>query len=204
MNRCLLHLITATVMAVILRSSALGQNGMVPVPPMPENLKVPAGNTAYLKGYAVGTQNYVCAPGSGGPAWKLLGPQATLFITFPWIQGEARQQIATHFLSLNPRDGNPGPTWQHSLDTSAVWGKALANSTDPKFVAPGAIPWLLLQVVGNQRGPSGGSALVRTTYIQRLNTSGGIAPADGCTESAYGTVSLVPYATDYFFYKAAD
>jgi hypothetical protein len=171
---------------------------------MPQNLQVPSGNVAYLKGYATGTQNYVCAPGTNGPAWKFLGPQATLFLTFPWINGEGQQQIATHFLSLNPADGKTGPTWQHSLDTSAVWGKVIANSTDPNFVKPGAIPWLLLQVAGMQRGPMGGSALVRTTYIQRLNTSGGTAPSTGCSESDYGTFLLVPYTTDYFFYKAAD
>jgi hypothetical protein len=50
-----------------------------------------------LKGYAVGTQNYVWLP-SG---WAFHGPQATLSISFQWIQGEVRQQIATHFLSAN-------------------------------------------------------------------------------------------------------
>lgn len=44
-------------------------------------------------------------------------------------------------------------------------------------VAPGAIPWLLLEVKGVQAGPSGGDKLTRTTFIQRLNTSGGIAPS---------------------------
>jgi hypothetical protein len=156
-----------------------------------------------MKGQASGTQNYVCVPGAAGPGWKFLGPQATLFLTLPGIRGEIIQQIATHFLSANPAEsGTARPTWQHSIDTSTVWGKAIATSTDPAFVAPGAIPWLLLEVAGTQSGPMGGSALAQTTYIQRLNTSGGSAPSTGCDAAAYGAFALVPYTTNYFFYRA--
>src|SRR5262249_1173941 len=108
------------------------------------------------------------------------------------------------FLSANPDEsGTPRPTWQHSRDTSSVWGKAIANSGDPNFVAPGAIPWLLLQVVGNHSGPTGGSSLTRTTYLQRLNTFGGLAPTSGCTQASnVGAKALVPYMADYFFYRS--
>ena len=119
------------------------------------------------------------------------------------MPSDARMQIATHFLSANPAEGGIArPTWQASFDTSAVWGKAIADSTDPMFVAAGAIPWLLVQVVGAQSGPTGGSALMATTYIQRVNTSGGVMPSSGCDASAFGKVALVPYTTDYFFYRA--
>ena len=169
---------------------------LVKAPPVPSNIVPPAGNQAFLKGNAVGTQNYVCLP-SG---WTFLGPQATLFFTFPWISGDIRQQITTHYLSPNPKEGGtPRATWQSSLDTSAVWGKAIASSNDATYVAPGAIPWLLVEIVGAQRGPTGGSILSQTTYIQRVNTSGGVAPTTACT---VGSVALVPYTTDYVFYKA--
>jgi hypothetical protein len=204
MTSCLRFSLAVSVIAAALQAHAAAQYGGIPVPPAPQNLQVPSGHVAYLKGSATGTQNYVCAPGQNGPAWKFLGPEATLFLTFPWINGEGRQQIATHFLSVNPADGKSGPTWQHSIDTSAVWARAIANSTDPNYVAPGAIPWLLLEITGTQRGPMGGSALVRTTYIQRLKTSGGTAPGTGCDEAGYGTFLLVPYTTDYYFYKAAN
>jgi hypothetical protein len=93
-------------------------------------------------------------------------------------------------------------TWQHSRDTSTVWAMAIASS-DPNFVEPGAIPWLLLQVVGTEPGPTGGERLTRTTFIQRLDTSGGIAPLTGCAGSGdVGNRTLVPYTADYFFYKA--
>ena len=75
------------------------------------------------------------------------------------------------------------------------------SSSDPDFVAPGAIAWLLLQVVGAQDGPDGGDTLTATTFIQRLNTSGGVAPSTGCTSSTdVGHQAFVPYTADYFFY----
>jgi hypothetical protein len=65
-------------------------------------------------------------------------------------------------------------TWQDSRDTSTVWGRAIASS-DPNFVAPGAIPRLLLQAVG-----------------ARCNR-----PTD------IGNMTFVSYTADYFFYKVA-
>jgi hypothetical protein len=67
------------------------------------------------------------------------------------------KQIITHFLSSNPDEsGMASATWQHSRDTSTVWAMAIASSSDPNFVELGAIPWLLLQVVGTEPGPTGG------------------------------------------------
>jgi len=174
----------------------------MPVPPAPANLQAPAGHTPYLKTRAIGTQNYLCFSGPEGYFWKFLGPQATLSVHLPWMQGEATWQVATHYLSMNPAEGGAQrPTWQSSFDTSAVWAKAVASSTDPAFVAPGAIPWLLLQVVGAQRGPVGGTALTQTSYIQRVNTSGGVAPPAACDASSLGQMVLAPYTTDYYFYQ---
>ena len=80
---------------------------------------------------------------------------------------------------------------------------AIESSTDRAFVAPDAIPWLLLDVVGAQDGPTDGDKLSETTFIQRLNTTGGVAPATGCAQSTdVGTRAFIPYKADYFFYKA--
>ena len=110
--------------------------------------------------------------------------------------------MITHFLSANPAEnGTPRATWQSSSDTSAIWAAAIASSTDPNYVEAGAIPWLLLQVKGAQPG-SGGSSLGGTLYIQRVNTSGGAVPATGCKSAQdVGKKALVPYTTDYVFYK---
>jgi hypothetical protein len=174
-------------------------------PAVPDNLRVPSGNSLFLKANAVGTQNYVCAPSAqaeSGFAWKFFGPQATLFLKIKWFGGDIQQQITTHFLSPNPIEGGTArPTWQHSMDTSAIWGKLEQESKDPRFVAPGAIAWLLVRIVGSQRGPMGGEFLTPTTFIQRVNTSGGVAPETGCTQATDGATVLVPYSTDYYFYK---
>jgi hypothetical protein len=186
-------------LALALPMAASAQHGgRINVPDVPSNLTVEDGNVAYLQTRAYGTQNYVCLPSATGVAWKLFGPQATLY------PGNIPIQIATHFLSPNPDEQNlPRATWQHSLDGSAVWAFAIQPSSDPNYVAPGAIPWLLLKVVGNAEGPLGGSFLSKTTFIHRVNTQGGIAPATGCTSAAQlGAISLVPYSTDYFFYRA--
>jgi hypothetical protein len=173
------------------------------IPPMPANIKVPAGHVAYLKASAEGTQNYVCLPGGSTLAWKFQGPQATLFVTFKWINGDLRQQVTTHFLSPNPVEpGMPArATWQSSIDTSSVWAKKIAESSDPNFVAPGAIPWLLLEAVGTRKGPMGGALLANTTYIQRVKTSGGGPPEGACSEA--GSINFAPYTTDYIFYRAS-
>ena len=175
----------------------------IAAPPVPAKLTVEAGHEVFLVGHASGMQNYVCLPTATGVAWKFVGPQATLFVNM--FRG-FQQQIATHFLSANPEEaGVARPTWQHSLDSSQVWGAVKESSDDANFVAPGAIPWLLVRVVGKAFGPEGGSVLTKTKFIQRVNTSGGVAPATGCSQaSQIGVLALVPYTTDYFFFRATD
>jgi hypothetical protein len=186
-----------TTASILMLATALPHAPRLTATQVPANLEVPAGNVAYLTARAEGTQNYVCVLSHAGFAWQFFGPQATLF-------DDAGQQVATHFLSPNPAEGGTArATWQHSGDTSTVWAAARANSTDPAFVAEGAIPWLLLRVVGAQAGPSQGDALAATTYIQRVNTSGGVAPVEGCRSvNDAGKRALVPYTTDYVFYRA--
>ena len=170
----------------------------IDVPPVPASIEVPAGHSVFLKGHAAGTQNYICLPEGEGAAWTFLGPQATLFLP---VRGDVYQQITTHFLSANPFESDlPRPTWLHSFDSSQVWGRVAAFSNDPAYVEPGAVAWLRVEVAGAMPGPASGTALAETTFIQRLNTSGGVAPAGGCT--SVGAIVLVPYTTEYFFYRA--
>jgi hypothetical protein len=207
-----LLLACATALAVAFTASSpqpARANHITP-PPVPANLEVPAGHKAFFASHAVGTQNYICLPcpnvitpeamcPTSGFAWAFFGPQATLF-------DDDEKQLTTHFLSPNPFEINTParPAWQHSKDTSAIWAMLIDSSTDPAFVAPGAIPWLLLRVVGAEEGPTGGDKLTAAIFIQRLNTAGGVAPSTGCTSSMdVGKKALVDYETDYFFYKAA-
>ena len=180
-------------------------------PRVPDKLQVEEGNTAFLVGHATGTQNYIClpcpnpttpatqCPDASGFAWLLFTPEATLF-------SDNDKQVTTHFFSPNPAEnGTIRATWQDSRDTSIVWGgKAISatHDTDPDFVAEHAIAWLLLPAAGVQEGTTGSDTLTKTTFIQRLNTSGGLAPSDGCSQfSDVGAKAFRPYTADYFFYS---
>lgn len=183
----------AIVLAMAVAQSQPAQAGYATIKPpdVPSIIQVPAGNQPFRVGHAVGTQNYVClSTGWVSPAY---GPQATLF-------NEDNEQILTHFLSPYPAGSDTYfPTWQDSRDTSIVWANAVK---DAKYTPdPTAIPWLLLKVVDTAVGPTDGDKMIATTYIQRVNTTGGLIPTRPC---APGDKALVPYAADYYFYKAAD
>ena len=198
----LIGYLTALGMAFTIALPQAAQAQSVTPPPVPENIQVPAGNEAFLLGRGVGTQNYVCQPAGslGRVAWTLFTPQATLLSD----QGE---QLTSHFFSPNPFEFSPIPfangvvraTWVDSRDTSTVWARAIGSST----VSSDAIPWVLLQAAGVQVGPTGGRTLAVTTFVQRLNTLGGLAPATGCdVPTDVGHKAFVPYTADYFFYRA--
>jgi len=178
----------------------LSQAVQITPPPVPDGIEVEAGNQAFLEGHAVGTQNYVCVPSASGFAWTLFTPEATLF-------NDDGKQLTTHFFSPNPDPSEEGAiraTWLHSRDSSSVWAKTVpgGSSNDERFVALGAIAWLKLERVGTAVGPEGGDTLAHTSFVQRLNTVGGSAPADGCAEAAdVGKKAFVPYRADYFFYR---
>lgn len=164
-------------------------------PAVPATLTVDAGSRPYFAGHAVGTQNYVCTPVGAEFKWVLFTPQATLY-------DPAGNQLTTHFFSPNPEeDGTIRPTWQHSRDTSRVWARGVATSTDSAYVAPDSLSWVLLDVVGTEIGPNGGNAMTFATQIHRVNTQGGIAPPTGCsTAGDVGKGTFVPYEADYIFY----
>jgi len=191
-------------------SSALGQT--VTPPATPSQITPPANQSAFLVGHAFGTQGYTCLPTSaGGTSWSVnpARPEATLFTdAFGQLV-----QIITHFASIdqNPNANGTNPpslsgnaTWQ-AFDTSRVWAKATgsipAGSDRDSCPNNGAIPCLLLESIGNQRGPTGGRLLANTTFVQRLNTNGGAAPNSAC---AVGQTQLVPYTADYYFFRPAE
>jgi Protein of unknown function (DUF3455) len=144
------------------------------------NLAVPAGQKAFLAGHAVGVQIYSCSATPTGYGWSFVAPRANLY------DGRGKL-LTTHFA---------GPTWR-AKDGSTVIGRVVDRAT----YYPTAIPWLLLSAASATVGEDG-DRLARTTYIQRLNTSGGLAPDSGCTANTAGAIARVPYSADYIFWTA--
>ena len=195
----------ATIAAFTASSPQAATPGVITPPPLPDGMApVPAGNELFLGTHAVGTQNYVCQPSGAGVAYVLFTPQATL-------SGEDGVQVITHFNSPNPDEPNTDPkvvapqgliraTWQFK-DTSRVWAR-VHQPDGAVTVDKDAIAWLLLDAVGHLKGPTGGDKLFKTTFVQRLNTTGGLAPKTGCNSLAdVGNKAFVPYTADYFFYE---
>ena len=142
----------------------------------------PVGNVPFLAAHATGTQNYACNATATGFAWTFTGPRANLYD----LRGRV---IITHFA---------GPTWQ-ATDGSKVVG-ALSGS---KVVDPDSIAWLLLTGTPSP-APTGGGLLAKTTFIQRLLTHGGLAPAaDTCNARTAGQAAAVPYTAEYVFWRAS-
>ena len=195
-STCRKSLAASAVVAALLVTAAVAQPAWahkpITPPKVPDNIVVLPPNRPFLVGHALGTQNYVCLPSGSEFKFKLFTPQATLF-------DGAGRQITTHFFSPDPDDplGTIRATWQHSRDTSAVWGKVVAG--DNATVDPTAIDWLRVTVTTTEGGRSG--VLARTTFIQRVNTTGGLAPSNGCSSAAdVGKSAFVPYMADCVFY----
>jgi Protein of unknown function (DUF3455) len=196
------------VLASTLGAITVASAQTVTPPTTPTGITPPAGNTAFLVGHADGSQGYTCLPTStGGTSWTInpARPEATLFTNIYGLPFE----IITHFASINenPKEGVVPPlsgnaTWQSSFDSSRVWAKATGTvvaGTDDSCPNSGSIPCLLLESVGNKKGPAGGRLLADTTFVQRLNTNGGSAPTSSCT---VGQTQLQHYTADYYFYHS--
>jgi hypothetical protein len=153
-----------------------------PAPVVPTDIQVPEGNKVFLVGHAVGVQIYSCNATAGGYAWGLVAPRADLY-------GDNGKLIAMHF---------GGPTWE-ARDGSRVVGRRDGQVTPD----PSAIAWLRLAAASRSVGADG-DRLAGTTYIQRVATTGGLAPAAGdCNAGTVGDRVEMPYTADYYFWKAA-
>ena len=132
----------------------------------------------YLVLHATGVQKYTC---QANGTWLFTDPEATLYATTG-----ARKAVGTHFLNFS----TGRPVWQFKSRSSVEAARTQSSSG-----GAGNIAWLLLQAVATTPG-----RLAHTTWIQRLNTSGGVAPAGMCTP---GATTAVPYSADYLFWRNA-
>ena len=147
---------------------------------VPESLRAPAGQELVLELPARGVQVYECVSTSETEPrfeWKFKRPEAELM-------DRAGRPMGTHY---------GGPTWE-ATDGSTVVAevRARANAADPRS----AIPHLLL----NAKSNTGKGIFAAVRSIQRLDTEGGVAPAEPCTAREVTRVARVPYTATYYFY----
>ena len=135
----------------------------------------------FLVVYATGVQKYTC---QANGTWLFTDPEATLYRS-----ERSRKPIGTHYLNF----ASGRPVWRLK-DGSSVEAARAASAPAPA----GNIAWLLLQTATTTGGDDG-DRLTKTTWVQRLNTFGGVAPAGACMP---GDKTAVPYSTDYLFWKA--
>jgi hypothetical protein len=147
---------------------------------LPEALRVPPGHELRLWSVGRGEVRYACrrqAGAGGGYAWEPGASTARLYDAYlreiGWSYG--------------------GPTWK-SVDGSSVTGHALAMAP----AGDGHLPLQLLRALD----ASGQGTMRGVSYIQRLNTRGGVAPRVGCDARREGRERVVGYEADYVFYGA--
>ena len=125
---------------------------------------------------AEGVHVFECKPVAGGYTWTFVAPDVTLY---EGGRSAARQTIPDQ--------------WDATSDRSSV--SATVRST--QAAGPNALPWALLRATpGADTGLFAG-----VTSIQRVNTSGGVAPETGCGASTAGSETRVPLTAEYYFYK---
>jgi hypothetical protein len=143
---------------------------------LPATLQAPAGAKPIAKFHATGAQVYKCGATEGKFGWALARPDAVL-------HDASGAVVGTH---------GAGPTWT-AKDGSAVVGAKVEQAPAP---APGAVPWLLLRATST----SGAGLFTAVTFVQRIDTQGGTAPAGGCDASHLGSETKASYSADYYFY----
>jgi hypothetical protein len=148
---------------------------------LPATVQVPAGHKVAMETVGVGQITYECRAKkdmAGQFEWVFVGPDAKLM-------SRNGQQVGKYH--------GPPATWE-SMDGSRLTATQLA-------VAPAAAGSIPLQLV-KANPATGMGAMQGVSYIQRVATQGGIAPAMLCDPSRMGSKQVVKYQADYIFWKA--
>jgi len=146
-------------------------------------LEVPEGNKVHFHANAVGVQIYTATVSPTDATkfvWTFTGPEAVL-------SDNDGNVVGSHYAYAGPTR----PAWESPSGSLVVGARQAGATADPT-----AIPWLRLGAVSTE-GPG---IFEGTTYIQRVNTTGGLAPATAPTQA--GQEVKVPYTAEYFFYRA--
>ena len=153
--------------------------------PVPAPLEVPTGSHMLLHVYARGVQVYSYSPLPADTTrlgWVLLEAKAKLYTDAGY-----RQEAGKHYFNSAHH-----PVWA-AVDGSTVEGAKIQQADAP---VQDAVPWLLLKATA----VTGNGPLASTSFIQRVNTKGGKAPAGGADGAHKGQTIEVDYTAEYLFY----
>lgn len=137
------------------------------------SIAVEEGHKLAFHAYAKGVQVYRF----NGVSWDFVAPVATLY-----AEENYHGEVGTHYV---------GPTWESKSGSKVKAARVPGTGCTPDA---SAIPWILLKNTEN----SGPGIFNRTTFIQRTNTTGGIAPTQ---PGLLNELREVPYTAEYYFYR---
>ena len=146
-------------------------------PDLPEScgsIQVEAGNEVAFHAYAIGVQIYRW----NGTAWTLFAPAANLYADAGY-----NGKVGFHY---------GGPTWESNSGSKVLAARVPGTGCTPDG---SAVAWLLLKTVSTD-GPG---IFSNVTYIQRVATTGGLAPT--APGSTVGEEKRIPYTAEYYFYR---
>ncbi len=147
---------------------------------LPAAVQVPAGHKVFWETVGVGEITYECRTKAGAAGqfeWVFVGPDAKL-------NNREGKQVGKYY--------GPPATWE-GADGVKLTGAQVA-------VAPAAAGSIPLQLV--KANPASGTGMVSgTTFIQRVATMGGVAPAAACGTANTGARQIVKYQADYIFWR---
>ena len=143
------------------------------------DITVPPEAHPALQAKADGVQIYTCKAQGLSYDWVFKAPEAKL-------TDLSGQPLGTHAA---------GPVWT-ATDGSSIKGKVVAQKV---AADPLSVPWLLLAATPD---PATTGSMSRISFVRRSDTSGGVAPVDGCDASHVNTDIRVPYSATYTFYTA--
>ena len=149
---------------------------------LPAPVQVPAGHKVAWETVGVGQITYECRAKAGASdafEWVFVGPDAKLM-------DRSGKPVGKYY--------GPPATWE-GMDGVKLTATQVA-------VAPNGTGNIPLQLV--KANPAMGmGAMQGVTYIQRVATQGGVAPAVACTATNAGQKQVVKYQADYIIWKAA-
>ncbi len=150
---------------------------------LPDAVRVPAGHVVAMETVGAGDITYECRVKTGMAGqfeWVFVGPDARLM-------DRKGIQVGRYY--------GPPATWENK-DGSKVSGAQVAIAP-----AAGTGENISMQLV--KASPAMGSgAMQGVSYIQRVATKGGVAPAMACGAATMGQKQVVKYQADYIFWRA--